>query len=130
MTLLTNHASDIQGKLHAQMGSPSPDELVAVTKVHQANVNTFYRRVGGAQAYLSHSACFCCLREMAEHPLPCGHVLCTPCVKGFGKPHSHLAGSFTLASCPLHSSDTVFPVPWEAYFKPALAGVRVLSLDG
>jgi hypothetical protein len=130
LQLLTTHASEIQSKVHSQMAIKSTEELVAVTSVHLANVSIFYRRVGGAQNFVSHSACFCCLREIAEHPLPCGHVLCTPCVKGYGKPHSRVAGSYTVASCPLHSSDTVFPVPWEVYFKPALAGVRVLSLDG
>lgn len=112
------------------MTSPAADEIVITTKLHQANVNNFYHHVGGAQNFVSHSTCFCCLRELAEHPLPCGHVLCTPCIKGYGKPHSELLGSFVMACCPLHDYDTVFPAPCEIYFKPALAGVRVLSLDG
>lgn len=126
LRLLTRNASEIQNKLHAQ----TDNELLAITNLHHTNTNTFYRRVGGAQNFISHSACFCCLREMAEHPLPCGHVLCTPCIKGYGRPHNRIDGSYTIASCPLHSSDAVFPVPWEVFFKPDLAGVRILSLDG
>lgn len=105
-------------------------DIVIITKIHLINVNSFYHRVGGAQRFVSHSTCFCCLRELAEHPLPCGHVLCTPCIKGYGKPHSELSGSYTVATCPLHDFDAVFRVPAEILFKPPLAGVRVLALDG
>lgn len=113
-----------------KMVAPTLVEWEVETKVHHENMNRFYHHVGGAQKFISHSTCFCCLRELAEHPLPCGHVLCTPCIKGYGKPHSELAGAYTIASCPLHDYDTVFHTPWEVYFKPELAGVRVLSLDG
>ncbi|KAF2134377.1 hypothetical protein P153DRAFT_402048 [Dothidotthia symphoricarpi CBS 119687] len=124
---LSGFQKDLSSKL---ITSKSADEIVITTKLHHANVNNFYHHVGGAQKFVSHTTCFCCLRELAEHPLPCGHVLCAPCIKGYGKPHSELSGSYTIAFCPLHEYDTVFPAPWEIYFKPPLAGVRVLSLDG
>ncbi|KAF2462522.1 FabD/lysophospholipase-like protein [Lindgomyces ingoldianus] len=110
--------------------NPTTSELVATTSLHHTNINAFYGRLGGAQKFVSHSTCFCCLREMAEHPLPCGHVLCTPCVKGFGQRHEGTSGLYFMAACPLHEGDTLFPTPWEVHFKPPLAGVRVLSLDG
>ncbi|KAI8938298.1 hypothetical protein NX059_005951 [Plenodomus lindquistii] len=112
------------------MSSSQSQDTILITKIHQVNVNNFYHRVGGAQRFVSHSTCFCCLRELAEHPLPCGHVLCTTCIKGYGKPHTELPGSYTVASCPLHDLDAVFRVPAEVLFKPPLAGVRVLALDG
>lgn len=63
-----------------------------------------------------------------QHSLPCGHVLCTPCVKGFGK---SLNGSeYSLESCPLHPDDGSWRDAYVIRFKPDLAGVRVLSLDG
>lgn len=129
--LLQDHLSKFQLTIEQMLTySETMAELEAATRLHYENVNNFYQRLGGAQVFISHSACFCCLREMAEHPLPCGHVICTPCVKGYGKPQGNLAGLYTFATCPLHELDTTFSTPWEISFKPPLAGVRVLSLDG
>lgn len=128
---LQSFLRDFQLESQMQLSSnQSSNELLVTTNIHHANLTTFYQRLGGAQMFISHSACFCCLREMAEHPLPCGHVLCTPCVKGYGKPSEGMTGLYNMATCPLHETDTIFPTPWGVYFKPALAGVRILSLDG
>lgn len=121
---------EIEKGLNSEVVTSQSTDIVIMTKIHQVNVNSFYHRVGGAQRFVSHCTCFCCLRELAEHPLPCGHVLCTPCIHGYGKPHNELPGSYTVASCPLHDFDAVFRVPSEIIFKPQLAGVRVLALDG
>jgi hypothetical protein len=110
--------------------SRTAEEVVVITKTHRANITTFYFHSGGATKFVSHTTCFCCLRELAEHPIPCGHVLCTACIKGYGKPHEQLSGSFTIAACPLHEFEAVFPTPVEIYFKPPLAGLRILSPDG
>jgi len=67
---------------------------------------------------------------MAEHPLPCGHVLCTQCVKGYGSPTPGMPTMYAISSCPLHDAHDAFPAQWGVYFKPELAGVRILSLDG
>ncbi|KAF1965274.1 hypothetical protein BU23DRAFT_574994 [Bimuria novae-zelandiae CBS 107.79] len=129
--LLQDHLSTFQLSVQQQIAfAPAYSELSATTILHHTNINNFYQRLGGAQKFASHSACFCCLREMAEHPLPCGHVLCTPCVKGYGTTHEGTPGMYNIVACPLHESDTIFDTPWEVYFKPPLAGVRVLSLDG
>jgi hypothetical protein len=93
-------------------------------------VKRFYQHLGGADKFVSHSVCFCCLREMTEHALPCGHVLCTRCVKGYGVPTERMPGMYVMASCPLHDNSAMFPAQWGVYFKPELAGVRILSLDG
>ncbi|KAF2188984.1 hypothetical protein K469DRAFT_684250 [Zopfia rhizophila CBS 207.26] len=133
--LLQAWLSSFQRTVQEQMASnSSTNELLVTSNLHHANMNGFYQRLGGAQRFVSHSACFCCLREMAEHPLPCGHVLCTPCVKGYGKPRHRVCNGtpvlYTVAACPLHEGNAIFSTPWEVYFKPPLAGVRILSLDG
>ena len=128
---LTSYFTSFQNELSSQMIlSPSTNETVVATRIHGLNVNSFYHHIGGAQKFYSQLTCFCCLRELAEHPLPCGHVLCTPCVKGFGKPHNALSNSYMIESCPLHSYNSAFTVPVNIHFKPPLAGVRILSLDG
>ncbi|CAO2647539.1 Nn.00g084610.m01.CDS01 [Neocucurbitaria sp. VM-36] len=128
---LHNHVIAFQTELSNRLMQPPPaDELIITTKLHQLNATRFYQRLGGAQPFVSHTTCFCCLRELSEHPLPCGHVLCTPCIKSYGKQHKELSASYIMASCPLHDYDTVFTPPWPVYFKPPLAGVRILSLDG
>jgi hypothetical protein len=116
-------------QLASQM-TMSLDEEDVVTRLHLIKVRDFYHQMGGARKFVSHTTCFCCLRELAEHALPCGHVLCTACVKGYRKPHQELSGSFTIAKCPLHDHEAVFPKQVEVYFKPPLAGLRILSLDG
>ncbi|KAJ8114147.1 hypothetical protein OPT61_g3904 [Boeremia exigua] len=128
---LKHNLTKFQDEFDTQMARPkSADPVEVTTKIHHANVTSFYYHMRGAHNFYSHTTCFCCLRELAEHPLPCGHVLCTACIKGYGKPHEELSGSFTIAACPLHDFEAVFSRPAEIYFKPPLAGLRILSLDG
>ncbi|PSN59126.1 hypothetical protein BS50DRAFT_594903 [Corynespora cassiicola Philippines] len=128
---LKRHLKSFQAKLDQETGaSANVDELNVMTKIHHANINEFYRGFGGAQNFINHSTCFCCLADLAEHPLPCGHILCTRCIKGFGTAHKTVSGVYFVSSCPLHHRGPVFQVPWQVSFKPQLAGVRVLSLDG
>jgi hypothetical protein len=126
-----HYLTAIQEDLESQMTkSRTADEVRVTTKLHHGNLTNFYYHNGGARKFVSHVTCFCCLRELAEHPLPCGHVICTPCVKGYGKPHEELSGSYTVPTCPLHDFEAVFSTPVEVYLKPPLAGLRILSLDG
>jgi hypothetical protein len=60
-----------------------------------------------------------------EHSLPCGHVICTPCLLGYGERQER--DVIEITSCPLHSERTF---RWIVYLKPDAAGVRVLTLDG
>lgn len=93
---------------------------------HLGILQDFYSDNGGASRFMSHTSCFCCLRELPEHPLICGHVLCTACVVSYAEPHDH--GTYKLGFCPLHADDR--SEPSLITLKPALAGVRVLCLDG
>lgn len=102
--------------------------IVAASQVHKELVNDFFRNLGGASKFLSNATCFCCLRELPEHPLPCGHVLCSPCVQAYG---TRVDGRLiTLNACPLHELETKQALPLEIRIKPDHAGVRALCLDG
>lgn len=103
-----------------------PEERIALD-LHIEYLNQFYEAVGPATAICSHATCFCCLMDVPEHPLPCGHVLCTACIKAYGKQGKSLVA---LPCCPLHREATQWVKPALIKFKPANAGIRVLSLDG
>ncbi len=98
-----------------------------MAELHLDYMDAFYRSVGGAGGFIGHSACFCCLRKIPQHPLPCGHVLCTPYVKEYG---NRAENAVHIAYCPFHPHDQRLVAPWTVHFKPDLAGVRILSLDG
>lgn len=94
----------------------------------EEQLKTFFAEAGGATHYTSMATCYCCLMNVPEHPLPCGHVLCTPCIKGYGVPLDH--SSVRMDCCPLHPEESERIGPWIIHFKPDFAGIRVLSLDG
>lgn len=128
MHLLQAKVQHMQTALQLEMvNQPQASENLLASRLHHRYMNQFYLQLGGANHFKSHSACFCCLREMPEHPLPCGHVLCSPCIKEYGRPDR---GVIYVDTCPLHEMDTMFTAPWIIQLKPELAGVRVLSLDG
>jgi hypothetical protein len=107
---------------------PHIQEQEAALNLHIERMNEFYMALGQASQFVSHSTCFSCLRELPEHPLPCGHILCTPCVVAYGKRYDKTM--IRIESCPLHVKETLWRDPWKIKIKPLHAGVRVLSLDG
>lgn len=98
------------------------------SKLHLGNINKFYTRLGNSCKYMSHSTCFCCLSEIPVHPLSCGHVLCTPCVRSYGRPNGR--GLIEITECPIGMHGERWLESCLIQFKPPLAGVRVLCLDG
>lgn len=67
-------------------------ERIVTSSIHRDVILAgFFRCVdppkwrGHAGPLTSQSACFCCLLEAGQHPLPCGHLLCTECVMTFGR---------------------------------------------
>lgn len=105
-------------------------ELQKAGEIHCEKVlHHFYRHLHGATNFISHTACFCCLVAPPEHALPCGHVLCTPCVQAFGSARGQCY--IEMSYCPLHKHDTdgSFPTGWLITVKPYGAGVRVACLD-
>jgi hypothetical protein len=108
-------------------GDIAMEEQVAAAELHLERVNEFYSNLGALSNYANHAACFCCLREFPEHPLPCGHVLCTPCVKSFANRKNTV--TYAMDWCPLHKHQK-WEEQWEITVQPDLAGVRILTLDG
>ena len=114
-------------ELLARLMKSNHSELEAAATLHRDTIlEPFYQHWGGADLFVSHSACLSCLVAPAEHCLPCGHVLCTPCVKDFGTYRGQSA--VEMKYCPLHKSET----KWRRTIalKPESAGTRVLSMDG
>ncbi|KAG6355196.1 hypothetical protein INS49_004277 [Diaporthe citri] len=107
---------------------PARTELSTAALLHRERLNDFYSVLGGATALVSHSACLSCLRELPECALPCGHVLCLPCMELYGTRTSRTC--IEISRCPLHVGDVIAEPPWMVAVKPARAGVRVLCLDG
>jgi hypothetical protein len=129
LQLLKEHVQRIHEAISTKMlQNNRSNEKKEASLLHKETMRDFYHRLGGAVRFTSHSACFCCLREMPEHPLPCGHVLCTPCVRAYG--WVKRGSVVQVDSCPMHYDQTPFPTPWILKFKPDFAGVRILSLDG
>jgi hypothetical protein len=95
---------------------------------HEKLLERFYSNPSLAPNNFSLSTCFCCLLEVPQHPLPCGHLLCAACVKDFGQ---HIDGTTTLIEqCPLHPADAQNVSSTLVHHKPDFAGTRILALDG
>lgn len=121
---------------------PRAREEDLVPQIHRHNIHRFFEQIGGSLLYFSHSICLCCLRELPEHPLRCDHVLCTPCMKTYGELERRLAGypdsvfprgQISPSRCPLHvprKAEFELVEPRTIEWKPDLAGVRLLCLDG
>lgn len=117
--------------LRSKMKHDDRPEAQAAAEVHKDSVMVHFfehSARGQANKLISHSACFSCLIEPPEHALPCGHVLCTLCLKAYGK----LKGEtrVEIVGCPMELLITPRAQPWRILLKPAAAGIRVLTLDG
>ena len=99
-----------------------------ISSLHIENMKTFYKEIGSTNSFSSHYTCFCCLREIPVHPLACGHVLCSACVRSYGVPKG--TGSVEMHKCPICQAQNLRLSSCLVRFMPPLAGVRVLSLDG
>lgn len=115
------------GELQKNVSKSKTEEQVAA-QIHKFKViKPFYEHIsqGGTPGLISHSTCFACLMASPEHALPCGHIICTPCLLAYGQRLDR--DEIEITSCPLHSGRVS---RWIVYLKPDAAGVRVLSLDG
>ncbi|KAF2193812.1 hypothetical protein K469DRAFT_243687 [Zopfia rhizophila CBS 207.26] len=105
-------------------------EDVAAAELHRDDVMAYFYNDGprgGVRSVHSHSVCFCCLFEPPEHCLPCGHILCTACIRTYGRFKS--ANVIEMYECPLETNTAGRYRPWTIYLRPEAAGLRVLSLD-
>ncbi|KAI1411011.1 hypothetical protein F5Y13DRAFT_201533 [Hypoxylon sp. FL1857] len=106
---------------------PGRSDLQIASILHRERISKFYNSLGNPADFISHSACFSCLRGLPNCVLPCGHILCLECVKTYGRPSSRT--TVELNRCPLHVREIMVDPPWAITIKPSRAGVRVLCLD-
>ncbi|KAI1505709.1 hypothetical protein F5X99DRAFT_215888 [Biscogniauxia marginata] len=114
-----------------RLGQEFPDrtELQIAALLHQERLNELYANtLDSATDYVSYSACLCCLRELPECALPCGHVLCMSCIEIYGTRTSRT--TIEISRCPLHVRDPIVNTPYVITTKPRYAGSRTLCLDG
>lgn len=113
-------------RLELSSKSPNLSTDVVAFRLHQQVMIGFYGAWG--VHFRNHSMCLSCLRELPEHPLPCGHILCTSCVQSYGASEDYRM--VEVSQCPVCGAESPWSGLCQISFKPALAGVRVLSLDG
>lgn len=106
-----------------------PEERVAALIHKRTTLEYFYAKLRGPyDALFSNTSCLVCLMNTPEYRLPCGHILCAPCLHAYGNAKSDIL--IVIDSCPLPHSRVKWNKPWPVSVKPAQAGVRVLCLDG
>ncbi|XTI90368.1 FabD/lysophospholipase-like protein [Cenococcum geophilum] len=102
------------------------------SQIHKDARRRFFTEMGNLEAFKTRLTCFSCLSEHPEHPLPCGHVLCTLCIRSAGERHGKCFS--LLSQCPLcppsPPKQDNSRYPWLISFKPPEAGVRIMTLDG
>lgn len=97
--------------------------------VHFFNHSISNRPTGGrAEEFISHSTCFSCLFEPPEYALPCGHILCTSCLRAYG--HANGQTIIEIDGCPSEALIRPRCGLWRIFLKPAAVGIRILTLDG
>jgi hypothetical protein len=101
----------------------------AAHRIHcEDTLSAFYQSPDKlAVKFHMHDVCLSCLFEAPEHSLSCGHVLCTACVKAYGRIKNKT--TVEMLECPLETNSYRRCLPRTIYIKPDTAGVRVLSLD-
>lgn len=118
---------ELLADLARESKSTDIEQEVAATLHKKRILGPFFRHLGGAEQFVSHSACLACLVSPAEHTLPCGHVLCTPCLQDFGKMKGPTL--IEMKYCPLHYEETA-DFKWPIAIVPPNAGIRILCIDG
>jgi hypothetical protein len=130
--MIENHITGFQRELQdliSQPGDHGESDMTHMLTLHARHMSRFYKELQGADRFMSHATCYCCLTAAPEHALPCGHVLCTGCVKSYGKKRGSRS-LLEMTYCPLHERETRWSSPCQLRFKPDYAGVRLLCLDG
>ncbi|OCL08909.1 FabD/lysophospholipase-like protein [Glonium stellatum] len=97
---------------------------------HRQTIRKFYQNHGGQQGasyFKDHLTCLSCLMGIAEHILPCGHVICTRCVETIAQRIEPEETIVQLWECPMERG---YGLNHQIALKPANAGLRTLSLDG
>jgi hypothetical protein len=112
----------------ASRQEPSTDEHKIMLELHSGTLDSFHHNTDQTEAFRSHEVCVSCFTDISQHSLPCGHIICTACVKAWGTCRDKLA--YSLNCCPIHPNQSEWREEHKVHFKPDFAGVRVLALDG
>lgn len=98
----------------------------AAYELHRSHLEKFF---GEHQKFEpARRSCYGCLMEIPQHPLPCGHMLCTACVQMLGRTTDK--NTVTVNYCPFEDKGQRQITSCHIRFKPRFAGIRILSLDG
>ncbi|KAF1349168.1 hypothetical protein BDV97DRAFT_370365 [Delphinella strobiligena] len=107
----------------------SNQEDKAATELHKTKVlRPFFTHsltVHSESVLLSHTVCFCCLFDIPEHALPCGHVLCTRCLKDYGSVVEE--DLIRIWGCPIDGHTRLFP--WNDTFSSQACALRYPHFD-
>ena len=123
--------------LHSQVQKAGENEAGAAAELHKNTVMAhFYNHAEQAKTYsgaravpfISQSTCFSCLIEPPEHALPCGHILCSACLRAYGRSKGN--NVVEINGCPIESLSLPRYYIWKVFLKPPDAGIRILTLDG
>ena len=119
----------VEKKLNTVRAQYGTDNAMAY-HLHRRRIGAFYCSFQGftASNFRSLTTCLSCIMEVPQHPLQCGHILCTACIKAYGRPNDR--NSVIMDFCPLNTTPANKHRPWPVHFKPDYAGVRILTLDG
>jgi len=123
--------ADCLDKLESELQKPESHNQPKndIPQLHLESLQQLPAVFGENARFFSNSTCLCCICNIPEHPLPCGHVVFTSCVGVFGKLVDD--NIYVICSCPFacnQESHSFSPV--RIYYKPTGAGVRILCLDG
>lgn len=124
------HLDELLGPLHGNTRQGITEERAAA-QLHQSKIMPhFFAHAarGSPETFTSHTVCFCCLFEIPEHILPCGHAICTVCLKTYGSIRD--SDTVDIWECPIEADGRARPGPWTVRMKPGSCGIRVLTLDG
>ena len=130
MKQIIDQLSEVEADFKERKSASRIDEAASsdyeiVTKLHAQRLEALFSYRNGK--FFSLVTCYCCLMNIPQHPLSCGHALCDACVRDFGLRRDE--NVFELLQCPFHPQKK-FASPWTIVFKPMFTGVRILSLDG
>jgi hypothetical protein len=116
----------LSARVRAKEAMGTPKEQAAAEIHRELVLPSFYEHAsrGDVRTFVSHTVCFSCLIQPPEHALPCGHIICTSCLRLHGR--AQLDHHVEISSCPMESPAKRFRSTWKVYLKPPSCGVRVL----
>ncbi|KAH8684241.1 hypothetical protein BGZ60DRAFT_397086 [Tricladium varicosporioides] len=109
-------------------GLVGESQRATAVRLHRENLVQFFEESEDTENAIdkgNHEVCWCCMFSTPEHVLSCGHVICTPCLRDYGRVKSKT--EVQIHECPFESYGRCHPR--TVYIKPKFAGMRVLVLE-